>query len=90
MLSAKKGDYIAELRRQFFYHEKGNHDERWHYLARDTETGRVWIVNGYAPMGEEYHETRSEVAEFLATDNSTAKSNLLTLIGSLIPDNTDV
>ncbi len=77
---------MAELRHRFFYHEKGNHDERWHYLARDTETGEVWIVNGYAPMGEEYHESTSSIEEFLTVDNSSARSNLLTLIGSLIPD----
>lgn len=77
---------MAELRRRFYYHEKGNHDERWHYLARDSETGKVWIVNGYAPMGEEYHETKSEVEQFLAEDSSTAKTNLLALIGSLVPE----
>jgi len=77
---------MAILRRQFYYHEKGNHDERWHWLARDTETGRVFVINGFAPMGQEEWETESEVAEFLATDSSTARSNLLSLIGSLVDD----
>jgi len=80
---------MAEIRRRFYYHVKGSHDERWHFLARDTETGKVWIVNGYSPKGEEYRETQSEIAEFLANDNSTAKTNLFALIGSLIPDEVD-
>ncbi len=78
------------LRQRFYYHEKGNHDERWHYLVRDTENGRVWIVNAYAPMGQDYYETESELAQFLADDNSTAKSNLLQLIGTLVPDEDEV
>lgn len=80
---------MAVLKHQFFYHEKGNHDERWHYLARDTGNGRVFIINGYAPAGVNYYETESEVGRFLETDNSTAKANLLSLIGTLLPEPTE-
>ncbi len=80
---------MTELRRRFFYHENGSHDERWHYLARDSDTGKVWIVNGYARMGEEYHETTSTIEQFLAGSDSTAKTNLLELIGSIVPDAAD-
>jgi predicted deacetylase len=77
---------MAILRRQFFYHEKGNHDERWHWLARDTDTGRVFVINGYAPMGQEDFETESEVGEFLTNDNSSARTKLLEVIGSLVTE----
>ncbi len=77
---------MAVLKHRFFYHENGSHDERWHYLARDTETERVFVINGYAPMGQEYHETQSEVADFLATNNGTAQRNLMQLIGTLVQE----
>lgn len=77
---------MAILKRRFFYHENGSHDERWHYLARDTDTGRVFIVNERAPFKEEMSSSESELADFLAKDNSTAKTNLLELIGSLVEE----
>lgn len=76
---------MAVLKRQFFYHEKGNHDERWCYLARDTETRNVYVIVEWAARADQ-GEQNVDLAEFLRTDNSTARSNLLTLIGSLVPD----
>jgi hypothetical protein len=76
---------MAILKRCFFAHEKGNHDETWYYLARDTETGRVFIIHEWAVRAN-LGERPLEIAEFLAMANSTAQSNLLKLIGSLIEE----
>lgn len=76
---------MAVLTRKFFYHEKGNHDEKWYHLARDTETGAVFIEHEWAARGD-VGSQRIEVAEFLSGGATTAKANLLKLIGTLVQD----
>lgn len=74
-------------RKQFYYHEKGNHEETWYYLARD--------VNGNAVVEREFSgapgsgnievgaPTRITLAEFLQ-QGGTARDNLLKLIGTIL------
>jgi len=40
---------VPILTREFFRQEKGNHEETWYRLARDTETGDVFIETTFAP-----------------------------------------
>jgi len=37
-------------------------------------------------MGQEEYETERELSDFLANDNSTARTNLLGLIGTLVEE----
>lgn len=77
---------MTEIRRRFYYDETADSGERWLYLARDTESGDIWIVEGRAPVGEPYAETVADLAVYLAAADGPAKANLLSLIGSLIPE----
>lgn len=71
-------------RTQFYYHEKGNHDETWHYLC-DDGAGNVHVETetsagpgrGDMEISKPY---RRSVAEFLEQDNSTAKNKLIALL----------
>ena len=74
---------MAILRRRFHHHERGNHDETWHFLARDTETDRVFVIRGWAARAD-VGEEEIELADFLADVNSSAKAKLRDLIGSLV------
>jgi hypothetical protein len=76
---------MAILTRQFFYHEKGNHDETWYSLARNTETGAVFIEHEWAARGD-VGSKKIEIVEFLSGPGGTARNNLLKLIGTLVPD----
>ena len=74
---------MVVLTRRFFYHEKGNHDETWYYLARDTETWAVYIEHERAARGD-VGTKRIEIADFLSGPSLTARDNLLKLIGTLV------
>ena len=73
---------------QFYYHEKGNHDETWHYLCKD-ERGRAFVETetsagpGRGDMEIGKPPLRS-VQEFLASGQGTAQDNLLELMGKLV------
>jgi hypothetical protein len=73
------------LTREFHKHEKGNHEESWYRLARDTETGDVFIEHEWSARNDVGTE-RIEVAEFLARHEGTAGKNLLRLIGTLVKE----
>jgi hypothetical protein len=79
---------MAVFTRRFFYHEKGNHDETWYYLARDTESGEVYVEHDWAARGNLGSE-RIEIAEFLSGPPITARHNLLKLIGTLVVESDD-
>ena len=71
-------------RTQFYYHEKGNHDEKWHYLCDDGAGGfHVETETSAGPdrgSGEITAPWRRSIEEFLAQDNSTAKDRLRALL----------
>jgi hypothetical protein len=68
--------------KRFFYREKGNHDEAWYYLARDTETGVVYVECQWA-VGH-LGSNRIEIADFLSGPSKAPRNNLLRLIGTLV------
>ena len=72
----------------FFYHEKGNHDETWYYLARNTESGAVFVEHEWAERGN-LGSRRIGLAEFLSGSSMTACDNLLDLIGTLVLETGD-
>ena len=79
---------MAAVMKRFFYHEKGNHDEAWYYLAWDTESGAVYMEHEWAEQGN-LGSKRIEVAEFLSGPSMTARDNLLELIGTLVVETGD-
>lgn len=84
---------MSIVRVQFHHHERGLGDEDWHYLARDTDTGDVFVVHEWCHRGSEESRNGSErikIGVFL-TDRvqGTKQSKLLALIGSLVAGETD-
>jgi hypothetical protein len=79
---------MAVVKKRFFYHEKGSHDETWYYLARDTETGAVYIEHEWAARADTGSK-RVDIAEFLSGPSMTARDNLLKLIGTLVQETGD-
>jgi hypothetical protein len=77
-------------RTPFYYHEKGNHDERWYYLCRD-DNGKAYIESEFSPGpgrgNEDIGPTSMSVLDFLASGQGTAQDKLLQLIASIIPEN---
>lgn len=71
---------MAEIRKQFFYHEKGNHDETWYYLVRDTETNNIYVIHAWATKSN-VDEASMDIAAFLNSGRGTAQDNLLKLLG---------
>lgn len=77
---------MAVLKRGFYYHEKGNHDEDWFYLARDTDSGRVFIIHEWAHR-ENLGDRELSLEEFLTSrGRGTRQDNLIKLIGTLVAD----
>ncbi|MGR9476999.1 hypothetical protein [Rhizobium leguminosarum] len=75
---------MAILRRQFYRHEKGNREERFCYLATNTETNEVYVIEGYfPPSGGGGHEIDIPLVEFLG-EGGSAQSELKKLIATLI------
>lgn len=74
-------------RKQFYYHEKGNHSETWYYLARDPSGLAVVEREFSGGLGSDDMEvgrpTRMSVSDFLSSGAGTAQDNLLRLIGTL-------
>ncbi len=71
---------MAEIKNRFFYHEKGNHDETWYYLARDTESNNVYVIHAWA-HGRDVDEAPMAITDFLNSGRGTAQDNLLKLLG---------
>lgn len=69
---------------QFYYHEKGNHDETWHYLCI-AENGAMHVESEFSSgpgrgSGEITGPQRRTIEEFFASGQGTAQSNLKQLL----------
>lgn len=74
---------MPTLAKQFYRHEKGNHDETFYSLAHDTDTGRVFIIHEWFAR-ENVGSVEMTIPEFhTRTHNSSAWNRFLELIGSL-------
>jgi hypothetical protein len=72
--------------RVFFRHEDGSHYETFCNLARDTETGRVYVLTEKSDPGGRWSCHELSIAEFLR-DQGSRQSALIELIGTLVDDN---
>jgi hypothetical protein len=78
---------MTASRKLFYDHEHGLGDEESYYLARDNETGRIFVECSRSLRKRRRYVSDSEqidLATFLA-GRGTAQDKLLALIGSLIP-----
>ena len=67
-------------RTRFYYHEKGNHDETWHYLC-DGSNGEQYVETEYSAgpgrgSGEITGPVRRSIEVFFASGEGTAQANL--------------
>jgi hypothetical protein len=77
---------MAILRRQFSSSDLGMGIENWYYLARDTETGRIFVYHEWSRRRGDTYEGGSEDIEldsFLHLAG-TAQDHLRELIGGWI------
>ena len=80
---------MAVRKREFHSHEDGSHHEKFIYLCRDTESGKVYVeYERIDPRGNQ-SVRKFEIEEFLSSENSSATSKLRTLIGTLVTDGGD-
>ena len=76
------------ISRQFHQHEQGMGDEDFHSLARDTDTGEVFVIHETSRRGGDGFQTgeqRISIQEFL-TMGGSAQNELLSLIATLVPE----
>jgi hypothetical protein len=73
------------LRRPFSSCDLGMGDENWYYLARDTDTGRVFVYHEWSHRRGDSHAGGNEDIEFDAFlhHQGMAQDHLRALIGSL-------
>jgi oligoribonuclease NrnB/cAMP/cGMP phosphodiesterase (DHH superfamily) len=77
------------LRRQFYGHERGNHDETFFSLARDTETDRVFIIHEWFRKSD-VGEKELTLDEFYAMAHGTSVwTRFLSFIGTLATEPTN-
>ena len=78
---------MAFLKRLFFRHE-GGMGEDWYFLARDTETGQVFILHEWTHrVGDNYDPGSAEYElETFLSRKGTAQDKLRELIGTLASD----
>jgi hypothetical protein len=81
---------VAIAKRQFFKHEKGLGDEDFYYLARNSDTGQVFVLHEWSHRKGQGYEPGSahiELDAFLVK-RGTAQDRLHELIGTLVEGNT--
>lgn len=76
---------MAVLKREFHRNRKSHGEEYWFSLARDTDTGEVYIIREFDYVVDGGTVTRQTVYEFLA-GGGDRQAKLLQLIGTLVPD----
>jgi len=78
---------MAVITRQFHKLEKGMGNEDWYYLARDAETGNVFVRHEWSHRsggGYESGEKDVPLADFLSEGGGDRQRQLLELIGTLV------
>ncbi len=73
------------LRKQFSSSEVGMGDEDWHYLVRDTESGRIFIYHEWSHrQGQGYASGNEDIdLEVFLQRGGTPGDQLCQLIGTL-------
>ena len=76
---------MTVVKRQFYKNHKPNGDEYMFHLARDTESGEVYVIRQADYVVDGGSETSMTLYEFLA-GGGNRQNALLQLIGSLVPE----
>ena len=76
---------MTVVKRQFYKNHKPNGDEYMFHLARDSESGEVFVIRQADYMVDGGSETNMSLSEFLA-GGGNRQNALLQLIGSLVPE----
>jgi hypothetical protein len=74
------------LKKQFYSHEVGMGNEDWLYLARDTDSGRVFVYHDWSHRkGRTYASGNEDIElDVFLSSSGTAQIRLKELIGTLI------
>ncbi|RYE44501.1 MAG: hypothetical protein EOP24_24075 [Hyphomicrobiales bacterium] len=78
---------MAIITKQFHKREKGMGDEDWYHLARDTETGAVFVRHEWSHRdGGGYRSGEEDIPliDFLSEGGGDRQRQLLELIGTLV------
>ncbi|MGG6898933.1 MULTISPECIES: hypothetical protein [Rhizobium] len=76
---------MTVMKRQFYKNHKPNGDEYMFHLARDTESGEVFVIRQADFVVDGGSEKAMTLYEFLA-GGGNRQNALLQLIGSLVPE----
>ena len=76
---------MTVVKRQFYKNHKPNGDEYMFHLARDSESGEVFVIRQADYMVDGGSETNMSLYELLA-GGGNRQNALLQLIGSLVPE----
>ncbi|ASW07623.1 MULTISPECIES: hypothetical protein [Rhizobium] len=76
---------MTVVKRQFYKNHKPNGDEYMFHLARDTESGEVYVIRQADYVVDGGSEKSMTLYEFLA-GGGNRQNALLQLIGSLVPE----
>jgi hypothetical protein len=82
---------MAVLKRQFFHHEHGVGDQDWYYLARDTDSGHVFVLREWSHRTADTFVPGSGIIEIpvFLNGHGPAEDELLRLIGILVQDDSE-
>jgi hypothetical protein len=77
---------MAILKRSFHSHEVGMGDEDWFYLARDTDSGRVFVYHEWSHRKGQTYDSGNEDIELdvFLPGGGTGQARLKELIGTLV------
>jgi hypothetical protein len=78
-------DEMAVVKRQFYKNKKPNGDAYWFYLARDTDSGEVYVIREFDYLVDGGSEKKMTLYEFLA-GGGNRQNALLELIGTLVQE----
>jgi hypothetical protein len=76
---------MAIVKMQFYRNHKSNGDEYMFHLARDTESGEVFVIREADFVVDGGSEKQMTLYDFLA-GGGNRQDALLRLIGTLVPD----
>lgn len=79
---------MAVLSKLFHKHERGMGNEDWHWLCRDTDSGRVFVRHWWSHrtgLDGPFNEGQADLAieEFLNAGKGSLQNEFLSLIGGI-------
>lgn len=79
---------MAITKKLFYQSAQGLGNEDWFYLARDTETGRTFVMHDWSRLsGNSYQPGSADIdLEVFLSDGGTSQDKLRELIGTLVTE----